>query len=129
MDIIFHGSVIIPEHCIDHPVYFEKFFDCIQVSVFYFLEKFIAIAMIQQHDIPDQVFFIGKILVQGFLGDTEMLCHIIHGHTFNTVTVVQPPYLFKNMKGFFFHSTKILKWKGGNYLQRKVFTIFLSRQE
>jgi hypothetical protein len=33
------------------------------------------------------------------------------------------------MKGFFIHSTKILKWRGGNYLQRKVFTIFLFRQE
>ena len=66
MDIIFHGSIVIAEHRIDHPVYFEELFDCIQVLCLLFPGRISCDYLIHQHDIPDKVFFIGKILDTGF---------------------------------------------------------------
>jgi len=95
-DVIFHGRIVITEHGIDHLINFEDLPDGIEVFVFNFRKETVAFPVIHHQDIFHKIFLVGKIFVEGLLGNAELFCHIIHCHALNSVTMVKPSYLFKN---------------------------------
>lgn len=121
MNVIFHGCIIVAKHRIDHLIYFKKLLNGIQVSVFDLLKIPVAFVVIHEYDASYKVLLILEMFIKCFLRNTKMFGHVIHGHTFYSIPLVQPSNLLKNMERFIIHRAKVQYWIGGNYFQPKVF--------